>query len=298
MNDLCKACDLNQLNRICSILSLDEETKAVLRRKVEAYLTAVDMRKSNPEAMGEIWKIISAALHNDDPYREIKAYYNQEVQRLIPEIERLIQSSGDRRNTALKLSVCGNLIDFAAKHKFHMETLNEKIRRLSSIKLAVDDSREMFHNLESAKTLLYLGDNCGEIVLDKMLIQEIKKENPELRVFYGVRGRPIVNDITRNDAKMVRMDESATVISNGDGALGTVLKNASSQFRKIYEQADIVICKGQGNYEGLSDSIKDQLYFLFMAKCEVVSNPLHIPLMSIVCMKNASASKKQRATAE
>ena len=105
-------------------------------------------------------------------------------------------------------------------------------------------------------------------------------------MFYGVRGKPIVNNVTIDDAEMVNMNESAAIISNGDVALGTVLKNCSEEFRRTYNNVDIVICKGQGNYESLLTCSKDNVYFLFMAKCENVTGPLNILYMSIVCMKN------------
>ena len=127
--------------------------------------------------------------------------------------------------------------------------------------------------------------------VDKIFIDEIKKHNQKLKVFYGVRGKPIVNDVTIEDAEMIKMNESAEVVSNGDGGLGTVLKNSSQELKKIYDAANIVICKGQGNYERLLESAKDNLYFLFMAKCEIVADPLNIDNMSIVCMKNRKELK-------
>lgn len=140
--------------------------------------------------------------------------------------------------------------------------------------------------MKSAKSILYLGDNCGEIVLDKIFIELLSKEYPTCKVYYGVRGKPIVNDVTIEDALEVKMNEVATVISNGDGALGTVLKNTSTQFKQVFQQVDIVICKGQGNYEGLLGINKENVFFLFMAKCELVAKPVGVKTMSIVCMKN------------
>lgn len=144
----------------------------------------------------------------------------------------------------------------------------------------------MLEELRKAHTLLYIGDNCGEVVLDKVFIDVIKEVCPDLTVYYGVRGKPIVNDVTIDDAVMAGMNNSAIIISNGDISLGTVIERTSNDFKMIYDKADIVMCKGQGNYEGMLKSRKDNLFFLFMAKCRIVAEPLGIPVMSIVCLKN------------
>lgn len=286
MKENCKECDINQIKKVCSILSLDKMKEKELDEAVEGYLKTVDMSKCNPEAMGEIWNIMSEIIDNNNPYREIKKYYNEEVMKIVPDVLKLIENGENRLETALKISICGNLIDFAAKHEFNLGMLLKKIEEVSAGKLVINDSQNMFDQLNASDTLLYLGDNCGEIVLDKIFIEQIKRSNPHLRVFYGVRGKAIVNDVTIDDAEMVHMNECAEVISNGDGGLGTVLKNTSTDFKRIYDMADIVICKGQGNYESLLSSDKDNLYFLFMAKCENVTQPLNIPDMSIICLKN------------
>lgn len=286
MKENCKECDINQIKKVCSILSLDKMKEKELDEEVEDYLKTVDMSKCNPEVMGEIWNIMSEIIDDNNPYREIKKYYNEEVMKIVPDVLKLIENGENRLETALKISICGNLIDFAAKHEFNLDMLLKKIEEVSAGKLVINDSQNMFEQLNDSDTLLYLGDNCGEIVLDKVFIEEIKRSNPYLRVFYGVRGKAIVNDVTIDDAEMVHMNECAEVISNGDGGLGTVLKNTSTDFKRIYDMADIVICKGQGNYESLLSSDKENLYFLFMAKCENVTQPLNIPDMSIICLKN------------
>lgn len=291
MKENCKKCDINQIKKVCSISSLYKIKEKELTRAVEYYLDTVDMNKCNPEVMGEIWNIMTKIIDDDNPYKEIKKHYNEEIMKIIPDVLKIINNEQNKLETALKIAICGNLIDFAAKHEFNLNMLLSKIKEVSNKKLRIDDSENMFLQLKNAQILLYLGDNCGEIVLDKIFIDEIKKHNQKLKVFYGVRGKPIVNDVTIEDAEMIKMNESAEVVSNGDGGLGTVLKNSSEEFKKIYDAANIVICKGQGNYESLLESAKDNLYFLFMAKCEIVADPLNIDNMSIVCMKNRKELK-------
>lgn len=291
MKEACKQCDVNQVRKVCSILSMDGEAERLLKARVEEYLDSADMDKTNPEVMGEVWEIIAEAIGDRNPYKEIKEAYNQRLLELLPDIEALLFASGDRLGTALKLAISGNLIDFAAKHEFDIGVLKSTLRDVTSNRLAVDDSAELFDRLRHVRTLLYLGDNCGEIVLDKLFIQEIRRLYPQIKVFYGVRGAPIVNDVTLDDASMVRMEEAAAVIANGDGALGTVMKHTSPEFQAVFAQADLVIAKGQGNYESLTEIESEQMYFLFMGKCEIVTEPLGIPLMSIVCMKARKAAE-------
>lgn len=285
MHEECFDCDLNQMKKISKFLQLEQAKENELISLAKHSLQTRDMSKTNPEIMGEIWTLIEKVIGTDDPYKEIKSYYNQLVLSMSDCIYNLINNSNNRLECGLKLAIAGNLIDFAAKHRFDENTFREKISHISETELSINHSAQLFDAVKNSRTLLYLGDNCGEIVLDKLFILLLKEYNPMLQVFYGVRGKAIVNDVTKTDADEVHMQEAATVVSNGDGSLGTVLHRTSAEFQSIFNHADIVICKGQGNYEGLSDCKKSNMFFLFMAKCDIVAAPLDVSKMSIVCMK-------------
>lgn len=286
MHQDCFHCDINQMKKISSFLHLGQAAENRLMKLAADHLRICDPAKTNPEIMGEIWSLIVPVLGTDNPYKEIKSYYNQLLLSMSDVVRDLIHRSGNPLECGLKLAIAGNLIDFAAKHEFDENSLIEMIHRISDTKLAVDHSASLFDALKSSRTLLYLGDNCGEIVLDKHFILLLKEYYPNLQVSYGVRGKPIVNDVTIEDANEIRMQEAAAVISNGDGSLGTVLSRTSARFRQRFETADAVICKGQGNYEGLADCCRPNLFFMFMTKCSLVAAPLGIDKMSIVCMKS------------
>ncbi len=285
MHQECFHCDINQMKKISRFMQLDQAAENRLIKLTDDYLKTCDMTKTNPEIMGEIWAVIKNVLGTDNPYKEIKSYYNQLVLSMSDLIDDLIHGRSNHLVCGLKLAIAGNLIDFAAKHKFDENSFKETIENISGTELAIDHSAQLFDVLKDSRTLLYLGDNCGEIVLDKHFILLLKEYYPNLQVFYGVRGKPIVNDVTIEDAREVCMEEAATVISNGDGSLGTVLHRTSTEFQEIFTTADVVICKGQGNYEGLADCRRENVFFLFMAKCSLVAAPLGIDRMSIVCMK-------------
>ncbi|MEG0593388.1 MAG: ARMT1-like domain-containing protein, partial [Coprobacillus sp.] len=274
MHQQCFECDRKQVNKIKQILSISEKQEKELEVIVNNYIKTVDMNKTNPEVMGEIWKLISNYTSNNNPYKEVKSYYNQEVLKVKDEIQNIIYSSNDIYYTAIKIAVVGNLIDFSANHQFDMNILKSMIYDILNKELSIDDSAQLKESLSTAKSVLYIGDNCGEIVLDKMFIEVIKKIYPQIDFYYGIRGQPIINDVTIDDATEVNMHEIAEVISNGDGSLGTVLEKTSHKFQEVFKKVDLVICKGQGNYEGLISETRNNLYFMFMAKCNIIAKPL------------------------
>ena len=283
MHKECFLCDLKQMKKVSQFLSLCQDKEDELFKQTKAYLKCCDMTKTNPEIMADIWNIVKDVTHDDDPYQDIKSFYNHYMMSLLPQIEDYID--GDI-HVALKVTIAANLIDFSSKDQVTKEEIKQLLFQAKNLDLAIDDSQQFFHKLKESQSLLYIGDNCGEIVLDKLLIKMLQEKFPQLHIYYGVRGKAIVNDVTLDDARDVHMEEVATVISNEDGSLGTVLSRTSLQFQNIFQQADVVICKGQGNYEGLIGTHKEDLYFLFMAKCQIVSNMARVSLSDIVCLKN------------
>lgn len=283
MQEACKACDTAQVRKVCALMNLPREREEELLARAKLLIGEAEEHACNPEVMGRIYGMLTQELGQDDPYRALRTFCNAEVLRLAPQLRAQIAEAPDPLSVALRLAISGNLIDFAARHTFSLQMLRERLKTVET--LAIDDSALLFEALADAKRLLYLGDNCGEIVLDKLFIESLKERFPRLHAAFGVRGRPIVNDVTLMDASQVQMEDAAEVLSNGDGALGTVLGHTSSAFRRAFEAADVVICKGQGNYESLMNCGKPNLFFLFMAKCEVVAAPLGVPVLSIVCLR-------------
>jgi hypothetical protein len=169
---------------------------------------------------------------------------------------------------ALRFAIAGNVIDFGPNQPFD---INNTLEQAKSIVLAIDDSRALQASLSQSKMLLYLGDNAGEIVMDRIFLETIQHPN----VYFAVRGAPIINDALIEDAKLVGIDKIAHLITNGDDAPGTILETSSAEFRSLFEQADLIISKGQGNYEGLTANEKN-IYFILMTKCDHVANHLGI----------------------
>lgn len=284
MKDKCLPCLVNQVIKVADITKA--KNREQILHEVFAYLSKVDFNKTNPEISGETFRILKKHLKNEDPYLEVRNYYNDLLMKLSKTYEEKIIASEDSFYQAMKYAVIGNIIDFNPIHNSTMEEIMDFINQADGLGFQINDMNQLKQEIKNAQSILYLGDNCGEICFDKVFIKEIKKYNPDVNVYFGVRGEPVINDSIETDAYAVGMDEYASIVSNGDGSLGTVLERTSEAFQSIFEQADVIIAKGQANYECLSECEKVGIYFLLMTKCEVIADDVGVPVKSLICMKN------------
>lgn len=252
-------------------------------RKVWEILAAVSLALSRmsfdatpPEIGREIYRIISEKTGVSDPYRGIKERCTKQALAIYPEMKKLLESSQDRLMTALRVAVAGNIIDFGAQAAFD---LKKDITKILSQDFAIDHSREFRQTLQNARRILYLADNAGETVFDRILIEEMRKP-----VIYVVRERPVINDALRKDALNARIDQVAEIVSSGTDAPGTILPLCSEKFLEIFGSADLIISKGQGNYEGLSEE-RGPIFFLLKAKCQVIAEDIGVKEGDIILMK-------------
>lgn len=284
IQEKCIPCIVNQAIKTANMVGLKE--KDSLLRRVFTYLSRVDYNSSStPELVGEIFSLLKQETGNEDPYKETRAHYNNMFLERLPKLEREINASADPFLESIKYAIIGNIIDFNPVHDVSLMEIEDYFTKLEEEPLEWDDSGLLKQEIRKAGTLLYLGDNCGEICLDKILVKKIKEINPLCHVFFATRGTAVVNDSVEEDAYSVGMDAYATIISNGDSSLGTVLHRTSKEFQEIYRNADVVIAKGQANYECLSDE-KRNLFFLLMTKCKVIADDIGVPEMKLVCMKS------------
>lgn len=216
---------------------------------------------------------------NSDPYKEIKKSSNEFVLGLYPEMKKLVQDSVNPFETALRLAISGNIIDYAINDQFD---LMATISKVLDSDFAINHSEALREAIGKAETVLYLGDNCGEIVFDKLFIETIAHPN----LIYAVRGAPVINDATMEDAEFVGMTNVARVVSNGYDAPSTLVEHCSEEFLEIYKKADVIISKGQGNLEGLFESPNQHIFFLLMVKCNVVAERLGVKKDSFVVRQN------------
>lgn len=285
-SSLCASCIVKQVPLLAEINKIDDKTEKDTLRKVLSFFANADYSKSTPELVGGAWDIMSEQFGERDLYRSVKLYLNKKLLSISLNIEKQIaelKTPEEKFRLALCSDIAGNLIDFAAPDTVDFDTFEKKIEEIQNTKFGVDDSEKLYKKLQSSKTLLWLGDNCGEIALDKMFIKVIKELFPSIDVHYTVRGMAVMNDVTTVDADDVAMGEVATVITNGDKSAGTVLDCVSAEFKDLFYKADVVISKGQGNFEGLYLPDRKDIFFLYMAKCPVTAKMADAPVKSIVC---------------
>ena len=254
-----------------------------------AYLARANYEGCTPESMGDLWQILLTHVGGGDPYGTIKSLCNQEAMKMVPATRDKIMRASDPFLIALKYAIAGNLIDYGLERPVSIEEQNQQIDSIASTAFSIDDSDALKDALIGAGTLLYLGDNAGEIVFDKLLIERIRQSYPAIDISFVVKGSPVLNDVTESDAREIGMDAVARIIDNGDCAPGTVLHRTSEAFRREFSAADVILSKGQGNYESLSGVEKAKLFFLFTAKCDTVCAEAGVPKLSIVCMENRAS---------
>jgi len=237
----------------------------------------VDYRdKTNPELATATHRLAKNRLNNNDLYLLEKKEANKKILSLYDNWRKLINNSNNSLHQAAKLAVIGNVIDYGA-HAIEDDIINQ-INTLLKKPLAIDNSKELFNAIKKAKSILYLADNNGEIVFDKLFIETINHKN----ITVAVRDTPVINDVTIDDVENIGLNNICNIISNGYDAPSTILKFCSKEFIDIYNNADLIISKGQGNFEGLIDEKKNNLFFLLMAKCKPMADMLNVNKYDLV----------------
>lgn len=290
----CMNCVLNQVTATTELAGVDMPKRLEIMQEAVELLARRGINRDNCEQIEEVYRLVTRAIGADDPYREVKAHFNRGMLRLCPEVRRHIRESDDPLAAAVRAAIAGNLIDLAALGlEVSLDAAMEKVREVDRTGMYIDHCGDLRAALAGARTLLVLGDNCGEIAMDKLLIETIRGLYPQLRVQYGVRGAATVNDVTREDAAMVGMEEVAEVIDNGDSLLTTALRRTSPAFNRAFYAADVIIAKGMGNYEGLHACDRGNIWFLMIAKCNVIARMTGVPKGSILCLKKGAPQPQE-----
>ena len=261
----CIPCFIRQALDAVRLATSDEKIHERVLRGVLDAASKMNMNQS-PPIMGQyIHNLIRDLSGHHDPYKKIKDRFNNFALTLYPELKQRIQSSSDPMDTAVRMAIAGNIIDFGVNAELDRSVISDTIEQALSAQV-FGNIDVLCASIDSADHILYLGDNCGEIVFDRLLIEQL----PAHKVTFVVRGGPIINDATMEDARKTGMTELVTVMDNGSNIPGTVLEECSKEFRECFAHADLIIAKGQGNYETLSGS-KKNIFFLLKAKCPVIS---------------------------
>lgn len=273
----CIPCNISSLIKVLgySDISMDERENLI-----KEYMLRLSKMENGeiPVLIGREMGLLLKEVYPDlDLYHTIKKESNDYLLSIYDELKEMVLRTDDPIKTAIRLTVAGNIIDIAPGHKIDID---ETMKKAIETPFAIDHTDELLRELFKAERILYIGDNCGEIVLDKLFLDIAGLKN----VDYVVRSLPVLNDVTKKEALEIGLNVFATIIEGSD-APGALINYSSHEFKELYNNSDVIIAKGQGNFEGLSDE-KANIYFLLMAKCEVIARYMGVKKGDFLVLKS------------
>lgn len=264
----CIPCILNFCLRTLNFCDIGKSEKERIFVEITKRISGFALDKS-PAALADFaTKIITEEINVDDPYKEEKRKQNEKGMKTYPRLKKMVESSEDRLKTAFMVSAIGNVIDLGAHADFDVDSI---LRDFSDIKFRKDDFEHFRKRLKNAESLLFIADNCGEVLFDRILLEEVDG----LRKMVAVKSKPFINDVTIEDIEGTGLEKAAEIIETGTCNLDFESDDVSDEFRKEFENCDIIISKGHANFEALHGTRSD-IYFLLRAKCDVVARVIDV----------------------
>ena len=271
----CIPCFIRQALEASKMATNDKAKQEKILKKVLSELEKTSLKNKIPtEIARKVHRIVREITKNDDPYKKVKDEYNRKALKMYPGLKRKVARSKDRLLTATKLAIAGNIIDFGPGYKFDLE---KTIKDVLAQDFAIDHFNQFRKALNKSKKIIYLGDNTGEIVFDRILLEELKGKE----ITFVVKGGPIINDATVEDAKFACIDKIAKIGRVSNGMPGTGPDRNSKEFVKQLKNAEVVISKGQGNYEALSE-VDANIFSLLKVKCPAIARDIGVKIGDIV----------------
>ncbi len=286
MNESCEACLYKKYSEKYPESAPCEQVTEYQRQLRKTICE--NKRLSAPEVVEKINELRFNLFGVTEDYTDIKKYFNKMMLDFEPQLVRDVNNSEDPLKRAVQYAMTGNFIDFGALHSVDSEKLSELLNEANKIQIDECMLSQLREELLSARRLVYLLDNCGEIVTDKVLMRAIRLLNPNLHITAIVRGGPVLNDATAEDAEQVALSDCASeILGNGSAIAGNVLSRLSEEALNALRQADLIISKGQGNYETLCGCGLN-IYYIFMCKCPLFVGRFKVPLFSGIITKEVS----------
>lgn len=282
----CIPCFLNQTIRIMNLTKINSKTKEKIFKKIMDNLKKFNMNASPAEFALSMYELIEDNIDMRNFYKKIKYADNYSASSSLNKVNNIIKKSKDPLETLVKISISGNIMDFAANPTYNVVN---KIKESLSSKFAVNDYLQLKKQIHNSKSIIYIVDNAGEIIFDKLLIEKLSEiSNAQLTVF--VRSKPVLNDVTEEDARLIGLDKIPNVKIKKIKTIFPFVHKPNS-IENDLKKADLIISKGQANYECLSES-KYNIYFLLVAKCDVIARNIGVKKHSFVLMKNKHFKSK------
>lgn len=283
----CLPCFLRQVREASGMATADAEIQYHIMLETIKQISEYRRYRYSPELVRDVHGIVKKHTGNSDPYRSIKEESIKRALNLYSDLKHFLNEKQESRlYWALKIAATGNVIDFATNREIDIERCVENELKKE---FTINDIKRFKDLLKKAKTLLVIGDNAGETIFDRVLVEDFSY----LDITYAVRSEPIINDATIGDACASGLDHCTRLISTGCNAPGLILDECSEEFSNIFNNADIVISKGQGNYEALSEQ-KREIFFLLKAKCPVISDKLGVNVNDYVFKWNGFNNQSKK----
>ena len=273
----CIPCFIRQALEAVRHAEANEATQALVLRSVCRWAGDMDMTMTPPVMGQRIHRLVRQLTGNPDPYAKQKLQFNQAALELLPELRQQIAQAADPFGTAVRIAIAGNAIDSGAYNGLDGRNLRAHIAHAIACPLA-GSLEPLRHIVRTANNILYIADNAGEIVLDRLLIEQLGPP----RITVVVRGQAVLNDATLVDAVAAGLNGLVEVMDNGSDAPGTLLSDGTAEIQHRFAQADVVLAKGQGNYETLSAITRPNVFFLLMAKCPVIAGHIGCERNSLI----------------
>lgn len=264
-----------------------KEVQLAYMQKILSIASQAPSHQGAPVMLDAFHKLQRDMFGIDKDFGQIKKKYNAVMMQRVPEMQKRIDASERPLVTAIQYAMIGNYIDFGAKHEVTDEQLDDLLAAPEKYELDESVYQALNADLSKAKKLVYLTDNCGEIVMDKLFVQEIQKAYPHIEVTAVVRGEPVSNDATMDDAQDVGLTEIVRVVGNGNGVAGTHMDALSPEAREAIDAADVLIAKGQANFETLNNCGLN-IYYVFMCKCDMFAKRFKVPRFSGIMVNDAN----------
>ncbi len=280
IDEACVGCIINQSLKVANAIDADEKLTASLKSTVEKLSKDFSFDNNPPEIASYVYEKMAKIANKADLYNEVKELSTKKALSFVPSLKNKLLSSKDKLLTATKIAVAGNVIDLAAAIEFSLEG---ELAKIFHTDFAYNDMNKLQRELEGAKNVLILGDNVGEHIFDYMFIEVLKELYPNAKYTYMVRGNPIINDVTMKEALECGFDKLCNLVDSGVNTPGFSYNRANEKAKKVFNEADIVISKGMGNYECLTPSHRKNICFILKVKCGVVASSLGKDIGDIIC---------------
>ena len=282
----CVPCFVNQALAAARMVSQDEAVhERVLRRVLDAG-SRIPFDRSPPHIGREIHRIIREETASADPYADIKRRSTETALDHLDDARTRVEAAADPFEAATRFAIAGNIMDFALAATWDGTRVEEALEAALTRKMDISDVGKLKEAVREAASILYIGDNAGEIVLDRLLLEQL----PPGRVKFAVKGAPVINDATRDDAEASGISGVAEVVDTGSDAPGVIFDDCSPEFSDLFSLADVVIAKGQANYETLCDCGRE-VFFLTQVKCPVIARDTGAPVGGWICMCGGRADQ-------